>query len=133
MKLAITLDSVLSRGESTTALSTPVVPSLDAILEQERYSQYPSTGIFARGSGSFQYKNPLCLLFHFLQFLSLSLITQLNILICLTGNSLFPPFPSFFLLRASNVSLNHKSAQSACSNLLYELLSAMLFTVYAKP
>ncbi|CAG7722268.1 unnamed protein product [Allacma fusca] len=45
-----TPDSVLSRGESTTALSTPVVPSLDAILEQERLSQYPSPGIFSRGS-----------------------------------------------------------------------------------
>lgn len=43
------LDSVLSRGESTTALSTPVVPSLDAILEQQHQSLFHSAGIYQRG------------------------------------------------------------------------------------
>jgi hypothetical protein len=38
----------LSRGESTTALSTPVVPSLDAILEQQ-HTLYQSPGTYSRG------------------------------------------------------------------------------------
>ncbi|XP_035708554.1 uncharacterized protein LOC110850968 isoform X4 [Folsomia candida] len=47
--LCSTPDSVLSRGESTTALSqlsTPVVPSLD---EQQQHTLYQSSGTYSRG------------------------------------------------------------------------------------